>query len=114
MPPRGCVRPPSFPEALVLYKTDRGKIRTRALEYSVAYHCNLRCAGCSHMSPFIAPQLPPLESFTRDANALATAVRAREIRLLGGEPLLHPQIVEFLRAAKSSGVADWVIVSTNG
>ena len=48
----------------VLYETRDGKIHTRAVEYSVAYHCNLRCSGCSHMSPFIDTKLPPLESET--------------------------------------------------
>jgi hypothetical protein len=36
------------------------------------------------------------------------------IRLLGGEPLLNPEISAFTKEAKKSGIADIVSVSTNG
>lgn len=48
----------------MLYEVRQGRIHTQAVEYSVAYHCNLRCVSCSHMSPFLRPQLPPIEGLT--------------------------------------------------
>jgi hypothetical protein len=98
----------------MLYEVKDGKILTQALEYSVAYHCNLKCSGCSHMSPFIDEKLPPLESFRRDVEALSGVLHAKDIRLLGGEPLLNPQINDYLKIARSSGVADQIMVTTNG
>ena len=98
----------------MLYEVRDGKIHGRAVEYSVAYHCNLKCAHCSHMAPFIRPTLPPLESFARDVGRLSEALHVRDIRMVGGEPLLNPQIVEFLKAARASGIADSVMVTTNG
>jgi MoaA/NifB/PqqE/SkfB family radical SAM enzyme len=98
----------------MLYEIDGGKIQTRAVEYSVAYHCNLKCAHCSHMAPFIDRKLPPLESFAADVTRLGEALHARDIRLVGGEPLLNPEIVDFLKIARASGIADTVMVTTNG
>ena len=98
----------------MLYRLEGGKIRTKGVEFSAADHCNIRCAGCSHMSPFLRPRLPLEIELTRDMNRLATAMFADEIKILGGEPLLNPRIVEILKAAKASGVAARVVLTTNG
>jgi MoaA/NifB/PqqE/SkfB family radical SAM enzyme len=98
----------------MLYAVQDGKIRTKAVEYSVAYHCNLKCSACSHMSPHQSKTLPPVESFARDVSRLTGVLHANDIRLLGGEPLLHPDIVEFLKIARRSQIADRVMVTTNG
>ena len=96
------------------YELRDGKVITQSLEYSVAYHCNLRCAHCSHLSPYATRQFPSLESFVSDVTALGAVLHAKTLRLLGGEPLLHPQIADFAVAAKRSGIADQVMVTTNG
>lgn len=98
----------------MLYEVRNGKVQTQAVEYSAAYHCNLKCAHCSHMAPFMEKVLPPVESFAADVQRLSTALHARDIRLVGGEPLLNPEIVELLKAARASGIADTVMVTTNG
>ena len=98
----------------MLYSVKSGKIQTRAIEFSAADHCNLRCAGCSHMSPFIRPRLAVEDELERDLGRLATAMFAAEIRILGGEPLLNPRIVPILKAARKSGIAGRVTLTTNG
>jgi hypothetical protein len=45
------------------------------------------------MAPFLKETLPPLESFANDVNRLSRVLRAKDIRMVGGEPLLHPDIV---------------------
>ena len=98
----------------MLYKFKDGKILTHALEYSVSYHCNLRCAGCSHLSPFSQKKFPSLESFCDDIRKLSERLHASEMRLLGGEPLLNPEISTYIKEAKESGIADIVTITTNG
>lgn len=98
----------------MLYRVENGKIRARAVEFAAADHCNLRCSGCSHMSPFLQPRLPEEEELARDMGRLAEALLADEIRIVGGEPLLNPRIVPILKAARQSGVAKRVILTTNG
>ena len=98
----------------MLYRIDAGKIRTRAVEFAAADHCNLRCSGCSHMSPFLRARLGRGRGTGERDGSLATVMLADEIRVLGGEPLLNPRIVPILRAAKNSGIGKRVVVSTNG
>jgi organic radical activating enzyme len=101
-------------EVSMLYRIESGKIRTASVEFAAADHCNLRCAGCSHMSPFLRPRLHNEDELARDMGRLATAMRADHIRILGGEPLLNPRIVAILKAARASGIADRVSLTTNG
>lgn len=84
------------------------------IEFSVAMHCNLRCANCSHLSPFMTKKLPSLEDFRKDITKLSTLLHVQEMNLIGGEPLLNSSIVSYINIAKDSGIADKVIVVTNG
>jgi hypothetical protein len=98
----------------MLYQVRDGKIQTQAVEYSVAYHCNLKCSACSHMSPYVSKQFPALASFEADLTALSRVLHAKDIRMLGGEPLQNPEIVDYLKAARRSGIADTIMLTTNG
>jgi hypothetical protein len=49
-----------------------------------------------------------------DLTALARSYRAKVLRLLGGEPLLHPDLLEIMTAARGSHVADKIEITTNG
>jgi hypothetical protein len=49
-----------------------------------------------------------------DLAILSRSFHAGTIRLLGGEPLLHPKISEIAAVARASGVADHVCLVTNG
>lgn len=98
----------------MLYTFKQNQTFLNSIEYSVAYHCNLRCTQCSHLSPFMRPEFPSVESFKEDLFRLSEVMHAKVIRLLGGEPLLNPDIDRFVVIAKQSGIADVVAVTTNG
>lgn len=85
-------------------------------EFHLVEHCNLKCAGCTHFSPLAKEKfLKPLE-FERDINRLSelTGGDTRFINLLGGEPLLHPQICVFLKLARKAFPNTLIRVVTNG
>lgn len=85
-------------------------------EFHIVEHCNLKCAGCTHFSPLAKEEyLDPFE-FEKDINRLSelTGGNARFINLLGGEPLLHPQICDFLKMARMAFPNTLVRVVTNG
>lgn len=90
------------------------KLATLAVEYNVTEHCNLRCAGCDHASPLVAERFADPAAFRRDVTALATVLRAREFKLVGGEPTLHPELHVVARAARESSIADRIALVTNG
>jgi organic radical activating enzyme len=91
-----------------------GKIHTEGISVIAASHCNLQCADCCALSCYQSPSFPNLDSVAADLERLGTAVHARELRILGGEPLLNPQLGELTRLAKQSNVGDLVTLFSNG
>ena len=92
----------------------KGKIHRRSVEYNLTEHCNLRCRGCGHASPLLPEKFASLAAFRADLEALAEAFHSDELRIVGGEPLLHPQLLDFLREARRINVADRIVLYTNG
>jgi GTP 3',8-cyclase len=97
-----------------LYEIRDGKIQSPVLEVTIVEHCNLSCRACSHLSPILPKYLADPAAIERDLKTLAEVYHARSVRLLGGEPLLHPHINRLLEILRASGVADTVGVETNG
>jgi hypothetical protein len=90
------------------------RIELYSIEYNLTEHCNLRCHGCDHNSPLMPERYADLDEFRRDLSALAPALDLETINLIGGEPLLHPQLCDFIRAARDAGLARTVTVISNG
>lgn len=84
------------------------------LDLNVATACNNRCIACSHASPFTYPYYMELITLSNDLEAIKPFIHFNNIQLVGGEPLLHPEIVSLIEVAKASGVGDSVVVITNG
>lgn len=79
-------------------------------------HCNLKCRGCYHFSPLAKEKYLDLEEYKSDLQRLSELFhgRAEEILLLGGEPLLHPQINSFLEISRKYFPIGEIKVLTNG
>ena len=90
------------------------KLTRLSVEYSLTEHCNISCHACAHASPLLAKKFADLSDFTRDFEALAEVFHSRELRIVGGEPLLHPELLAFLREGRRIGIADTIVVCTNG
>lgn len=97
------------------YQIINGKIyNPDACEVNVVYHCNLSCRGCSHLSPIVPNHfVEPLQVFN-DLAIVAKYYSSRYIRIIGGEPLLHPDIIQIIDAVRSSGISKRIQVVTNG
>jgi organic radical activating enzyme len=91
-----------------------GRILTDGLEVIIAAHCNLRCRACAYLSPVMPAMTAEPATIHRDLAALARCYHSSEARVLGGEPMLHPQLVQALQAIRASGVSDTIRVITNG
>ena len=93
-----------------------GRIGLDGVEINAVMQCNLACAGCSHASP-VAPDWnsDPIQ-VKRDLDDLGSVADVREVRVVGGEPLLHPDFAGLLAAIRSSraGAGSTVRVITNG
>ncbi len=92
-----------------------GKPTLGYLEAPLADHCNLNCAGCMHYAPFAERRLADVEALRRDFERLRSLFgNIRQIRLMGGEPLLHPQADEAVRIVRAAFPKSRVSVVTNG
>lgn len=66
-------------------------------------HCNLKCKGCTHFSNIAEPAFTDLGEFRRDMERMAKVFDGiTEIYLLGGEPLLHEEVISFMEVARKN------------
>ena len=82
----------------------------------IVEHCNLNCALCGHFSPLAEESYLDPASYERDCKRLSELFDGEmaSILLLGGEPLLHPQIVEFMRITREAFPVGRIRIVTNG
>ncbi len=86
------------------------------IELHLVDHCNLNCAGCSHFAPLVKDEVfSEFNTFKRDLSRLRQVFDdVYEIRLMGGEPLLHPDINGFVEFSRQTFPKANISVSTNG
>lgn len=92
-----------------------GKIEhASSCEINAVDHCNISCRDCNHASPAIKKRWADPETVLRDLSTLAKAYTPQRIKVVGGEPLLHPHLPELLAALHNSGISQRVLLVTNG
>ena len=64
------------------------------IELHIVDHCNLNCVGCSHFSPLAEPYFKDVDEYREEMKDLSK-FEIGTIRIMGGEPLLHPKWYEF-------------------
>ncbi|MBR0093550.1 MAG: radical SAM protein [Lachnospiraceae bacterium] len=86
------------------------------LEYHVADHCNLNCKACEHYSGLVEGEVyPDFEALSRDLEKLHSFIpRIGQIRILGGEPLLNPDICAYIDLTRRLYPDTQLSVVTNG
>ena len=90
------------------------KLRRFSVEYNLTEHCNLSCYLCDHASPLLPKKFAVVEEFVRDLEALSQVFHSTQLRIVGGEPTLHPELLRFLSEARRIGIADNIVLLTNG
>lgn len=92
--------------------------RKPTLDVDVVSHCNLNCASCCHYAPIAESSYLALDTFRRDLHALAAIKGVAgffdALCLMGGEPLLHPDLASLIRAAHEAVPGLQLRVVTNG
>ena len=85
------------------------------VEIHIVEHCNLNCRGCNHFSSLAEEEYLELEQFEKDFERLAQLSKSFfAIKILGGEPLLHPRITGFFDIARKYFPSTPIQVTTNG
>jgi len=84
------------------------------LDANIVTHCNYRCASCSHAAPVSDVWQMSPEELAADLARLSKVVHFQRIQMVGGEPTLHKNIVDMMMVSRASGIANEVMVITNG
>ncbi|WP_291510416.1 GTP 3',8-cyclase MoaA [Acidithiobacillus sp.] len=85
------------------------------LRVSLTEHCNFRCQYCSPEEG--TPYFDRAEHLQQDELLrllrLFADMGLQHLRLTGGEPLIHPHVVDYVRAARAMGIGK-ISISSNG
>jgi len=65
-------------------------------------HCNLNCKGCDHFSPLAQPEYSDPSKVDKDFRRLSNLLNVERFSLMGGEPLLHPFVDDFMQIARKN------------
>ena len=85
------------------------------LETHLTDHCNLNCKGCGHFCPVADEWYADISQHRRDLKRLAQLfANIATIRLMGGEPLLHPAVCQFIESTRQYFPNAHLCVVTNG
>ncbi|RAX54202.1 hypothetical protein CCY99_04100 [Helicobacter sp. 16-1353] len=74
------------------------------LEVYITEHCNLNCKHCAPFSPIAKKSFYSVEIFKNDMERLSLLSNRLlcKLRILGGEPLLHPELEQLLKIAREN------------
>lgn len=88
------------------------------IEIHLVDHCNLNCVYCNGFNPVAKPNFLDLEQYRKDLEKLSILTNAGEkidrLILLGGEPLLNPEITKYLEIAGKNITNCPILLFTNG
>lgn len=104
-----------FSNVVSWLKNHDGVCRLPYVETHLVDHCNLNCKACGHWSPLSDPRFADIDTHKRDITRLNQLFdRIDEIHLLGGEPMLHPQLLDFLSITRRAISESRIVLVTNG
>ena len=87
----------------------------RYFETHIEDACNLKCRGCSHFSGLVKKARPKdIKDFEREFARLSEIENVHTIRLMGGEPLVNLNFMEYVRIAKRYFPNSHIVLVTNG
>lgn len=91
----------------------QGRVRLRKMEIYAANGCNLKCLFCSHLNPF-RKGIVPADALISSMEIWSRKVTPRKLGILGGEPLLHPELERILWAARRCWPESRIVLTSNG
>jgi glycosyltransferase involved in cell wall biosynthesis len=92
------------------------KATLTSITVHLADHCNLKCAGCDHFSSIADKKFANIDLFERDIKRLSQLMQGSVgiVKLMGGEPLLNPEIISFMQIARKYLQNTRIEIVTNG
>ncbi|GHT18396.1 hypothetical protein AGMMS4957_00640 [Bacteroidia bacterium] len=87
-----------------------------SISVHITEHCNLNCKACAHFCTLADEQFLDIETFRRDCIRLAELTNndIGTFWLMGGEPLLHPQVTVFFDIVRTYFPNIRIAILSNG
>lgn len=83
--------------------------------YEIVHHCNLECKGCDHCAPIAQEEYVELKTYKKDIAKMQKIFhRINSFAIMGGEPLLHPQIIDIMKISREILKYTHISIYTNG
>lgn len=85
------------------------------IEYDIVEHCNLNCRNCGHFSMLKEEREKSIDEICNELTLLKGRINVKYFRILGGEPLLHSNIIGVMTTIRRIlGKECRIELSTNG
>lgn len=85
------------------------------LEINIIDSCNMNCKGCSHFANLATKQMKSFDQYHKDFIRLKEIIpHIFKIRIMGGEPLLNPELSRYIKMIKEIYPYTDLRVVTNG
>lgn len=84
------------------------------LDFMIAYACNLACRGCVSLSDFDRKGVASLAEIESWSQEWSKIIQPDVITLFGGEPTLHPKLIDVCRTIKYHWPKSTLRLITNG
>jgi organic radical activating enzyme len=88
--------------------------RINRLDFNIAYACNLSCKGCISLSDFPRKGVESFESLKLQCETWCNIVTPKIISIFGGEPLMHPRLIDVLLLIRKHWPDAIIRLITNG
>jgi len=94
-------------------KKMNSRIKIINLEMNVSLACNLKCEYCSHFGRQMKGVIP-LDELSLWYKTWNHRIVPENVRIMGGEPLLHPNLIEIIAMTRNDWPDSSVELITNG
>jgi hypothetical protein len=84
------------------------------LDLMIAYSCNISCAGCISISDIKRSGIESLESLTNSVAKWKNIVSPEVVAIFGGEPCLHPRLIDICALVRQAWPKSTIRLITNG
>lgn len=85
------------------------------IDYHVADACNLACKFCTHYSNFKGPaNFVSVDDARNEWRQWSERIKPERVHLIGGEPLLNPNVVELVKLAFEVWTESTICLYSNG
>jgi len=88
-------------------------ITLKVVEIHIVSHCNLNCKSCDHFSPLAKKWEISIEEFENTLNKLSYLCKIERLVLIGGEPLLHTNLIKLVELSYQYFPKSRIVIFTN-